>query len=168
MAKIKIVGQKRAAKGVLETVNQVIAESGAFKDAENFLKQEIRAGKNPKTGKNYRGLKESTISHRQYIARNNPTHPAYSPSKSNLTLTGNLVNAIQSRFDKAKGILSIFVSGNHPGYKGARGQQIQGSSKPYDEIVSALEEQKRPLLSFSNTFTQLLVKKIEQALRRLS
>lgn len=166
MTKIKIVGAKNARESIEKRVREAIANAKLQNIAADELKREIRSGTNPKTGKNYRQLKESTIRNRRYLARNNPTHPQYSPARSNLTLTGQLIDGIKARFNKASGVLTIFISGKHPGYRGNSGK-IKGSSKSRAEIAQALEDQGRPVLNISKRFTQFIVDRIERALRRL-
>lgn len=75
---------------------------------------------NPKTGKQFPALSESTIKRRRNIAKYNKTHPAYSPTKPNLTITGRLLDSIKATITAtSKGVrFKMDVSGSHKAYKG--------------------------------------------------
>lgn len=96
------------------------------------------------TGKKYPPLKKSTIKHREYIARNNPTHTNYSSTKPNLTITGKFLDSIRTRVSvKAKSLLfKINVSGVHPAYKGNSGKKI-GSRTPNKVILKRMKQLNR-------------------------
>lgn len=168
MAKVRIQfntrGASRAAK---RRVNEAIARAEVVQEAAERLKEEIRKGINPQTGKKYRRLEKSTIESRRRLSQSNNTHPDFRLRKSNLTLTGALIDALKSRFSKSSSILTIFISGEHPGYKGKSGKQIKGSRKANAKIAGALAEQGRPILGISKKFAQEITRSIERALRRL-
>jgi len=157
---------KKAAASITKKLNDAIADSNIYKDAARDLEDSIRDKKNPKTGKNYKKLQPSTIEHRKYIARNNSTHSEYSSDKSNLTLTGSLLEGLFSRFNKSTGILTIDIKGNHPGYKGSK-KKTKGSRKSRKEIVEHLEDLGFPVLNVSNKFINKLVEKLEKRLRKI-
>lgn len=163
MARIKIVGVKRVSKSITDRINRAIKDSNIYKDAHKVLEEEIRSGKNPKTGSSYRKLEQSTIENRKRIAKTNPTHPDYSPARSNLTLTGSLLDGLRSVFNKGRGVLEIKLVGKHPGYASQQGKKIKGSSKNRAEIAGHLKDQGRPILVISKKLTQRIVK----AFRRL-
>ncbi len=58
------------------------------------IKRVTRAGVSPVTGKRFKRLKASTIKTRTRLAKLNKTHKSFGESKSNLTFTGQLVNAL--------------------------------------------------------------------------
>lgn len=164
--KVKILGVKKVAASVARGINKAIADNNIYKDAHELLEKEIRIGKNPKTGRAYKKLAPSTVENRRRLAKTNSTHTSYAANRSNLTLTGKLLEGLFSRFNKSKGILTVDVKGQHPGYKGQK-KKIKGSSKSRKEIVDHLESQGRFVLQTSDKFIQRLVKRIEKSLRRL-
>ena len=73
-------------------------------------------------------LENSTVRWRKRIAKNNTTHASYAPKRSNLTLTGSLLNMIKgfARVNRKKGSVTIGIGYTekrgkplkHPGYNG--------------------------------------------------
>lgn len=59
---------------------------------------------------NFAALSKSWIKMRERIVKTNPKHPAFSKARSNLTITGELLNAIFFRPNKNKGEVVIDVS----------------------------------------------------------
>lgn len=158
---------KEVSKSIQARINKAISNPKIYAEAHLLLEESIREGKNPKTGRQYRRLESSTVEHRKYIARNNPTHPEYSSNKSNLTLTGSLLKGLFTRFNKSKGILTIDIKGQHDGYKSNKGRLIKGSRQIRKDIVDGLESQGRQILTVSDTFLNKIAKRIERALRSL-
>ena len=87
--------------------------------------------------------KNSTIKWRKRIASKNTTHPSYAPRRSNLTLTGTLLNMIKgfSRINRKKGSVTIGIGytekrgdpATHPGYSG------WNRKRPIPQILDGLE-----------------------------
>ena len=75
------------------------------------IKRVTRSGVSTVTEKRFKGLKRSTIRARKSLARFNTTHARYGSRKSNLTFSGQLVNATAfARFNKKDGAeLNFFV-----------------------------------------------------------
>ena len=95
------------------------------------------------SGQKIRQLKPKTITWRKRIASKNTTHPSYAPRRSNLTLTGTLLNMIKgfSRINKKKGSVTIGIGytekrgdpATHPGYSG------WNRKRPIPQILDGLE-----------------------------
>lgn len=167
MAIFKVTNTKKAVKSVNKEINNAISRSGAFNKAHEILREQIREGINPKTGKPYKALRPVTIDRRKKLAQTNPTHPKYSANKANHTLTGSLLDGLFTRFNKAKGQITISIRGKHEGYASATGRLIKGSRKSRIRIVEAQEENGRQILSVSNKLIEEIRKRIIKALRRL-
>ena len=60
----------------------------------NRIKSEVRKGISPVTGKSFKPLTASTIARRRKLAELNKTNTHYSAGDSNLTFTGQLLNAL--------------------------------------------------------------------------
>jgi|694.fasta_scaffold02549_29 hypothetical protein len=78
-------------KSVLEN-KQMLNEVGTL--AVDMLKFSSRKGTSPVTGEKFKRLSKPWIKKRAKIAESTRIHPAYSKSRSNLTLTGQLMDAI--------------------------------------------------------------------------
>lgn len=75
---------------------------------------------NPKTGKQFKQLKYTSIQNRQRIAKKNPTHPNYKLMFPNLTITGRFLNGMRGKMKGGvvKGFdISLFFKGVHKKYK---------------------------------------------------
>jgi hypothetical protein len=86
-------------------------------------------------------LEDSTIRNRKYLARYNSTHETYNPERSNLTLTGQLLDSIKHTITGI-GKLEIDVSGKHTGYKTKTGhtdpidmKELKGHLKKKEFVI---------------------------------
>jgi hypothetical protein len=86
------------------------------------LIEDIRLGKDPYRERDFTPLAESTIRNRERLAMANPTHPAFQASKSNLTLTGQLVSSLKIQVKRSEMAIRIFASGVHKRYKNLSGR----------------------------------------------
>lgn len=124
---------------------------------------ELRSGKGPR-GSKLKPLKSSTITNRRKLSKKNPTHPDYSPTKSNLTFTGELLNkGLKSNFNVAKLAVIIFASkAKHKLYKGLSKRKGEGPRKreSYDEIFKRQSAMGRDAFGFGNQFLLDVKKKI--------
>lgn len=79
-----------------------------------------------KTGKSFRRLTKSTIRNRRYIAKYNKTHPSYSPTKPNLTITGRFLRSFKFRIGKSGNaiLFKLDARGNHTPYRRKDKKQI--------------------------------------------
>lgn len=92
-----------------------------------------------KTGKRFRKLHPLTIERRKEIAKYNKTHPAYSPSKPNLTITGRFLRSFKFRIG-TRGTSVLFkldARGMHTPYRGA-------DKKPMGTKKTLLGREKKP------------------------
>lgn len=148
------------------------------------IKRTVRkSGLSPVTNNKLARLRRSTIKRRKKLARVNRTHVDFSPAKSNLTFSGQLLNAISfKRSRKAGGILSvqanIFVkrTKRRP-YKGIRKKFLKNSitNKELSDIHNKGSKTMpaRPFLGVSNKqkkvitniLTRFFRKKIRQNFR---
>lgn len=121
--------------------------------------------RNPKTGKSFPRLSKSTVEHRKYLARHNKTHPKYSASKPNLTITGRLLDSIKARITaKSKGLLfRIDVSGKHKRYKGKKG--LIGKEQTNKQIRTHLAEQGRDPLGLNEKTKDKIIRLVTLAIK---
>lgn len=124
---------------------------------------------NPKTGNEFKDLKTSTINRRKYLAKYNKTHPDFSPTKPNLTITGRLLDSIRARVSAKSDrvVFKINVSGNHKRYKGKNG--LIGTEQTNQAIRGYLIEQGRDPLGLNKEsigkITRLLTLAIKERLK---
>jgi hypothetical protein len=112
MAKVNIRGLVALEKNIENTFTKVRESKQMRKDIGEFvvgrIKAEARRTKPLNDSRSFPGLKDSSKSIRKYLAALNPTHPTYKATRSNLTLTGQLINAIVYRLT-GKSVLVIEV-----------------------------------------------------------
>tara|TARA_Y100001938_G_scaffold65425_1_gene90936 strand:+ start:377 stop:874 length:498 start_codon:yes stop_codon:yes gene_type:complete len=135
-------------------------------DIKDVIVQAVRQESfNPKTGRKFKSLSKSTIQYRKYLAKHNKTHPNFSPTKPNLTITGRLLDSVKARITaKSKGILfRLDVSGNHKRYKGAKG--LIGTEQTNKAIRGYLAEQGRDPLGLNEKSKGKIIRLISLALR---
>lgn len=136
--------------------------------AEQIVRKIRKDGYNYKTGKSHKPLKQSTIEMRKSLAKYNKTHSDYSPTKSNLTFTGRLLNSIKARITaKSKGIvMRIDVSGSHAPYKGKG--RTHGERQSNKSIREQLAKQGRDPLALNkkskDSLTRILTAIIKERL----
>ena len=120
---------------------------------------------NPKTGKKFKSLSKATIRNRKYLAKHNKTHPDFSPSKPNLTITGRLLDSIKARITaKSKGLIyRLNVTGNHKRYKGKEG--LIGKEQTNKAIRGYLATQGRDPLGLTDKSKEKIVRLLTIAIR---
>jgi hypothetical protein len=103
---------KRRLQGKLQEFVKTVPYDRIARSTVKNIKDLSRSGISPVTNKPFAPLKGITQKHRQYLERFNRTHSKYKFYKSNLTFTGQLLNAITyARFNFKDGVgLSIFVN----------------------------------------------------------
>lgn len=150
MSKAKVSFKLNNLKQKIKKLTKELKSEKFGETITDDIKRKIRKdGTNFKTNRPHKGLASSTVERRKYLAKYNKTHSAYSPSKSNLTFTGRLINSIKARI-QSKGtsiIMKIDVRGTHAPYKGKSGEI--GGRISNKEIRSNLAKQGRDPLKFS-------------------
>lgn len=114
----------------------MLNEVGEF--AADRVRYQARVSKPFNSNGSLPQLKESTVKSRRYIAKHNKTHDTYEESRSNLTITGQLLDSIVHTI-VGIGKIQIGLSGMHKGYlsgTGKRGKDIKNETlKGYLEEI---------------------------------
>lgn len=129
MTKIRITGFENITPRIKAKIARSISQSGFPQELQNDIIREIRDnGIEP-------GLASSTIKTRRYLQNYNSTDAAFSPEKSNLTLTGQLLNALRAKFVGSK---LVFV--------------VDSLTKKHSRYKTATNKGKSPLASLKDIF----------------
>lgn len=160
MTKVRITGLEKELERTKLRVASAIAKSKFNEELQEAVVDEIRSeGLRPR-------LRRSTVRNRRYLARYNNTHPDYLEDKSNLTITGKLLDAIRVKFITGK-LLFTFgaLKSKHPKYKGKRGKI--GKSITHQELLK-IQNSMRPILQvFQNgEFRAKIEKRLVTAIKR--
>ena len=157
-------------KGKLTKINKKLRDEGVGKDIVNTIVDNIRNNSiNPSTGKRYRKLESSSINSRRYLARNNKTHPNYSPNEPNLTITGRLLESIKAKITVSTTSIeyAIDVTGRHARYKSNSGTLIGKKTPTNKEIREGLSKIGRDPLGLSKKIEKEIVAFIRKEITKL-
>lgn len=135
-----------------KAVKKAISETDILEKIAELIIDSLRE-------KKFKALKPSTIAWRKKIAKTNPTHPKYAPQRSNLTLSGELIDSIEPSIIKRELTVILSYEGIHPGYFTASGGVTPKKAKANIDIARGQREGGRDILK--------LTKKIENEVIRL-
>lgn len=166
MAKVKVIIPKNLKKRVENNLNKSISSNDLLEGIAKSIIDEIQKGVNPKTGRPFKALKESTIKRRKSLARFNVTDSKYSARKSNVTFTADFLNSIKAVISKGRfrKTITIEPKGTHAGYNLVRG----GTSKSVSnkKIAQGLEDQGRQVITISKKKIEKIRKDISKFIKR--
>jgi len=128
---LKVDSLRIVSDGVRKSLDSVIRNNDLLGEIGQFsverIKYQARIGKPLNEDGDFRPLKQSTVKHRRYLEKHNPVHDTYKAQRSNLTLTGKLLDSLRYEV-KRPGVLSLYFSGQHPGYKTGAGSTNRESN----------------------------------------
>lgn len=88
------------------------------KQARDTMVALSKTGKDPSNGRFFKALKKSTVKRRRELADlGNTTTDVYSPEKSNLSFTGQLLNSVKVIVKAGDSIITIKATGGREAYK---------------------------------------------------
>ena len=154
---------KKLSKKINMTLTRGFRKSDIGESIRDLLVLDIREnGINPKTGRGFKKLEKSTIRTRKYLAKHNTTHSDYSPSKSNLTLTGELLDSLKAITKTVKSGMSFEISakGVHSPYKPS-GKAIKNF-----KIITYLKRMGRSPLAFSKKMRKETLAVVRKEMRK--
>ena len=163
---ITLKGNKQIQRILEQVVENIVEESAPRigKRAVDYIKGETRSGNQLQDGKKtkFPSLKRSTRNQREYLSQFNRTHSTFSATRSNLTLTGQLVDAV--KFEVNGNTITVFVDkSNRTGYK-------TGSSTlksiTNEALAEFLDDKGFGFLGLDKKGEQIVVREFEAALRR--
>ena len=173
MANVKVKGLKSLEATLRKKLQGFVNKADKIQDGIlNELKKEIKSGKSPATGKNFKRLKSSTIESRKKKSKHNKTDPSFSPGKSALTFSGQLVDSIKAKIRVGAKSLNITIepTGRRKSYKNKDGSNTKGSAKMGNKKLAKLHADgsgklpKRDLLGFTKKKEKEIVETIKKVL----
>lgn len=147
----------------------VLTEIGEY--VVKNIKASVRQGKDPETGSSYAGLKQSSVNNRRYIAKYNFPSQFYSESKSNLHLSGQLVESITYEIDKGANTIKIAPSGQREPMYTKEGKPI-GKTQLDNFTIGSYHQKgsgnlpQRKLVGVSTRMWKTIVNILKRSLRR--
>ena len=109
---------------VQKSFERIIEDQNMLKEigiaSAERIRFQARVGKPINDQGKFKPLAPSTVSKRRYLAKENQVQATFSPTLSNITLTGALLDNLG--FDvTGSGELTLVFKGNHPRYQGKKG-----------------------------------------------
>ena len=103
-----------AAKSLAEKFNKVKLNRQMNEEIGEFvverIKLQARRGKPLNDTGSFPDLKDVSVDIRKALSDVNATHPTFSPARSNITFTGQLINALTFSFNRSEGLIELFVA----------------------------------------------------------
>lgn len=173
MAKVKVKGINTLEATLRKKYEKFVNKADEIQEGiVGDLKKEIKSGKSPATGKNFRKLKDSTIESRRRRSKYNKTDASFSPSTSALTFTGQLVDSIKAKIKVGAKSLNITIepTGKRTSYKNKDGTNTKKSAKIGNKRLAKIHADgggklpKRDLLGFTKKKEKEIVKIIKEVL----
>ena len=109
-------------------------------------------------------LKKSTIERRKALIKQGNSSEFSEPAQSNLTLSGQLLNALRFEINASKSLVTISLSDKRTPYKGAKGQDLE--NKTNSEVKRDLEARGFRFLFISDKLKSRLQDELKAQIRR--
>lgn len=169
MARFRLKNLNNVSNATQSRINRALKSSSLLKEIADGLIEDIQSGESPKTGKPFPRLADSTIENRRRLARTNQTDKNYSPKKSNLTLTGQLVRSIKAKINLTRGELIIEPTGSRRPYRGVN-KRLKQSVRTNKELATIHANggrnlPKRDIIRFSKKRVREIVRLIRARLK---
>lgn len=156
---VNIDGFKRQIKRLEKVLDTDKLKDEMIEIAIKQIQGQTRSGNDLASGGKQASLAPSTVEQREYLAKHNTTHPSYKKARSNLTLTGQLLDSLVGQ--KFRGFIKIVLKGTRKPYrKGSR------KSRTNNFVAAKLKEQGRQFLGKSPLMTKQIKIAIQRFIRR--
>lgn len=167
MATVKIKGIDRLKVNTQKILTDVKTDAQTLNDIGELLRDEVigftRSGKSVSTNGSFPQLADSTIKSRKNLSKYNQTDALYSPARSNLTFTGELLESLTIKTKVREGSVEVLPQGNHKGYKTKTGR---GKSELNRDIFDWLEAKGFKVFGFSQAFRDRLSSRVNVLIKR--
>lgn len=108
-------------------------EVGEF--AADRIRYQARVTKPLNSSGDFPDLKESSVKSRRYLAQHNAVDETFAAERSNLTITGQLLNSLK-HVVKGAGLIAIEFTGRHTGYRTGGGKTASHKNKQIADWLS--------------------------------
>lgn len=134
--------------------------------AIDMIRQNTRRGTSSVTDEKLAPLSKPWMKTRERIASSQGTHPAYAKKRSNLTLSGQLLDSLKRSV--AGRMVTIFFDGMHIPYRmqTRKGISRVGKLIKNSKLAQYVAEQGRPFFGFSKAFELKLLTQVKRVVIR--
>ena len=159
-AKVEVLNAKEVFKEIEEATNGLFHSGEFLTKIGEFMVQRIqsvtRSGKSLVTNSKLAPLAQSYIKQRQSMQKSGKVgSDFFSPGRSNLTLTGQMLDSLDYKVDEQRGSVSVQASG------------IRSDGKDNSKIAQYVTDQGRPFLGLDETGQKRIEQLIQEELRRI-
>jgi hypothetical protein len=124
-----------------DDIQAILSNTDIMKDVGEFMvdrvKYQARIAKPFNADGSFPDLKDSTVANRRYLAKFNEVDATFSPTRSNLTITGQFLNSL-TYLVQGPGLVQILYDGIHTGYMSGKGRV--GKSVANSDLVKWLSD----------------------------
>lgn len=167
MAKTKaeIIGLDTVTKNLKTFIKNVVKEKDILNELGDTASKQISLQTKSKQ-KDYRqpDLKKSSIKRRESLIKQGNGSEFAKPKQSNLTLSGQLLNALTYKINQSTGFITLFFKEGRRPYKGKSGQSLE--QKTNREIVQDLDARGFKFFFISDRLKAQLESKLKAYIRR--
>ncbi len=167
---IKFKNLEQIERKVKQKIEKIIKDRDLLEEIGKYAVDQVKGNVRNRGkdifGTSYQGLKESTKKSRKYLAKKNSTHSTYSNGRSNLTLTGETMEAIKHKVSSSKPYISVQAEGNHKPYKGGSKKTISYSELLRIHHFGRGNNPARLIFGASKNMVKVIQNKIKRHLRR--
>lgn len=168
MAKVKVEGFGDIAKAFDKTFETIITNESLLKEigeeARTYIIGKTRSRADlSEEGAKQRPLEKSSIKTRRYMEKYNKTDPTYSPKRSNVTFTGQILNSIKVFISSGK--IELRPDGNRQPYSTANGP-VEKTPDNYT-LAKYLEEKDRTFMAIDAKGQEILRQFTIRQIRRV-
>lgn len=134
--------------------------------AIDMIRQNTRKGTSTVTDQKFAPLSKPWIKTRDRIASSQGTHPTYAKKRSNLTLSGQLLDSMKRSV--VGRMVTIFFDGTHIPYRiqTRNGISRVGKLIKNSRLAQYVAEQGRPFFGFSKAFESKLLAQVKRVVIR--
>ena len=134
--------------------------------AVDLIRQTTRKGTSTVTDQRFKPLSKPWIKKRDKIASSQGTHPTYAAKRSNLTLSGQLIDSIKRSV--VGRMVTIFFDGSHLPYrmKTRNGISRVGKIISNSKLAQYVADGGRPFFGFSKAFESKLLTQVKKVVIR--
>jgi hypothetical protein len=167
MAKTKaqITGIKESGDKLRQFLQSAIKDKDVLEELGTFSSSEIKKRTTARL-EEYKqpDIEETTIKRRKSLIEQGNKSEFARANRSNLTLSGQLLDAIKYRINQSKALITIFLSDERRPYKGKSGQDLEAKSN--NQIKKDLEAIGRKFLFISERLKTQLESKLKLSIQK--
>lgn len=168
MAKVNIKGLPQLTAALKKFINESASREEILLRIGIIGRESIiaktRTGKNLVTGGKQKALKASTVKHREILAKSNPVQETFSAKRSNLTLTGQLLESIKIIPSKSKAEVNLVPKGTRKPYVNKNGKSQKGTPTNED-LTEYLSQKGFKFLGIDEPTKKQMIKAVKAFLR---